>query len=344
VKRTPYRKGDRSNLLSSYSDKSLLRQRFLTWMAFLMRRRRQKQAEKRVAAVTLASDNALRAQAFVDLRISADKKVRRAHLLKQLDAMADRNLAPLLHEYYAMWYRFWAIRKEAKYRKAMDDTSDELKELRDRFKTIEHLHRRRLLLLRAQDMVKAAQEALEASRRAQGTTRQEIEDLTAELAAKRAGERAERQRSIAEQVDDLIAMLKSKTLNMHQDFALCATIIKKWQASSQEQPAAKMFLEAHQALKRLVVTWTGAMHLGADEEWPLTEDMVREKLQSHEVATVLDAIKTMVVTFDLMQPAERAGLNTDREIQINAKWVGFFADYCIEQRAARLGAVANRVR
>lgn len=344
IKRTPYLKGDRASIVQGFNEKTLLRQRYLTWMAFLMRRRRAKSAALRASTVNFFSDNELRARAFNALRIIADKKARRTLLLKQVDAMADRNTAPLLHAKFTAWHRLWARNQEERYRKAMEDSVGELKGLRDKFKTIEHLHRRRLLLVHAEEMVKRAQDALDACRQAQVDSRKEIVDLTAELEAKRLGAKQDRERSIAEQVDDLIAMLKSKTLNLHQDFALSATIIKKWQTSNYEHPAAKMFLEAHQAVKRLVVTWTGVMHLGAEEEWPLTEQLIKDKLQTHEVATILDAIKTLVVSFDLMTPAGRSSLDTDKEIQINAKWIGFLADHCIELRAARLGAAANRVR
>lgn len=341
---TPNNKADRAVILGDFSKKEFLRRSYLTWLSFAMRCRRSRMAENRAHAVNVASDNELRARWFAVLRANAEKKMRAKLLLKQVEALEQRNTSALLSEYYTLWYRFWARIKEARLRKEMEDSMDELKQLREKFKTIEHLHRRKKMLDHAEKLVKDAEEALEATRKAQQDTRDDIKRLQDELEAKRRGEKEERQRSITEQVDDLIAMLKAKVLNVHLDFALYTTIIKKQQASNMEQPAAKMFLEAHQAIKRLIVTWTNIMHLSADEEWPITEELVREQLKSHEVATVLDAIKTMVITFDLMTPSERSGLDTDREVQVNAKWITFLADFTMEQRAVRLGTAANRVK
>lgn len=143
----------------------------------------------------------------------------------------------------------------------------------------------------------------------------------AELAAQ------QRRRSVQDQMLSLIFALKVKVLNFHADFALVHQVHEKLR---QGTPVTKIFLEAHQAVKRIIVDVTKQPHLN-QEEWPLTPEMIT-KFPSHHLSTLLAAIKALVITFDVMDQETRASIQSDAEIVTNARWVLLIADVCMSHR------------
>jgi hypothetical protein len=148
------------------------------------------------------------------------------------------------------------------------------------------------------------------------------------------------QQTLAEQFATLIAQLKSQVINFHQDASLIAQLRDK----AKSVPVTKLFLEAHQQVKRVVVEVTGKPHLaGATEPWPLTAQKLGA-VPGHQWSVVLNAIKTMIVAFDLMDRATRDTLNSDQEIVTNAPWLLQMAQLSNDHRRKTLGRGAARVK
>jgi hypothetical protein len=161
---------------------------------------------------------------------------------------------------------------------------------------------------------------------------QEIDDEARKL--------REKQESLAEQFATLISQLKAQVINFHQDMTLIAQLRDK----AKSVPVTKLFLEAHQAVKRVVVEVTNKPHLAGDEEpWPLTAQKLAA-VPGHQWSGVLTAIKTMIVTFDMMDRQTRDGIHSDKEIVTNAHWLMKMAELSNTHRIRTLGRGALRAK
>jgi WD40 repeat protein len=357
------------------SQRSQMRNMFRKWLKFL---RNQKLANRKIAyasAMMRTSDVSLtrvyykKWQGAVTRRSLLNQRVEVAHLLLQQAATTRRRAA------YLRWRR-WVLRRKTLSRKAATvrsivsvsefgtrlvffrkwlaflrqcefqrneqrrlEAEEQLAAVRAHYKDLEGLieEKRRLdeqdaeidrqqMILEQQEMEIRRLELLE------GDLRRELLDD--------ADKARRQQQSLAEQFATLIAQLKAQVINFHQDAALIVQLRDK----AKSVPVTKLFLEAHQQVKRVVVELTHVPHLmGTTEPWPLTVEKLQQ-VPGHSWTTLLAAIKTMIITFDLMDRQTRDQLNSDQEIVTNASWLQKMAEMSNEHRRKVLGRGAARVK
>lgn len=321
------------------NDSAMLNQAFVRWAGLRIRAMRRREQAKAAAALMASAEENLRRRYFTTWLRAARCASNQRQRQKATLAMLLRSDRWLLQTAYSKLARYAAERRDARLEQEYDAGQSRVAALREQLNAIEHLVRRRRLLDDAQTAINAAlQERLRRQERIK-QLEDEAVGLRQAIAVKREGAKAKREQSVAEQIADLIAELKCKLLNLHADF----TIISKTVEKSRHVAAPKIFLEAHQAVKRVVVELTNDPYLPADAVWPLTHDLVKQ-LKSHQVEQVLTAIKTMIITFDIMTPTDRASLSSDKEIVLNAEWINAIADTCLRMKLKRLGKNAFRAK
>ena len=126
----------------------------------------------------------------------------------------------------------------------------------------------------------------------------------------------ERKATMAEKMSNIIARMKAKLLNFSSD----VNQIQQLADRSKSLESKKIFLDSHAVVKRVVVEVIKDPHFPTDQEWPLTKAMLL-KIPSHYVSQLNNAIKTMIVTFDLMPREQRMNLSSDQEIIMNGEWL-----------------------
>jgi hypothetical protein len=336
------KKAAMAKCLEAVTLENFQREYFLRWGRALQGKKRGNKTAKCSNSLCIRLENDLRGRYFMAWLIkarAARPTTTKRHALLVLARHAEKNL---LASYYGLWSRFAALKREAKMLAEYEQGKSRIAELLESMRGIEGLVRRQKLLEDAQRAIDKAKQDREAKLARLAEVRAECDGIKEQIEEKRAGAREKTQKSIAEQVEDLIAKLKVKVLNFHQDFPLIHKTQE--QIKLDKGGVIKVFLEGHIAVKKIVVEITKQTYLGAEDEWPLTEDMVK-KLKPHYCDPVLNAIKTMVIAFDTMTPADRQSMTTDGEIVLNAKWLILFADVCVGIRLKKFGkAGAFRVK
>ena len=113
-----------------------------------------------------------------------------------------------------------------------------------------------------------------------------------------------------------------------------------------DRGALRSFLSAHMDLKRIVVSHLGEQPVkrkGQDDvdltyTWGKTAKSVRAAISGlprHAHNAMMDAVKKMVITFDILKPSELNNIETDDEITANANGLIAMYDYIIERRSAK---------
>ena len=328
--------------LGSATDGTLRRLYFQRWIQILQYKERQRKSRASSAGLCMRLESSLLSRymqmwlAFASQRRNAKNRARAVAVVLR------RNDHHLRATYFLQWQKWALSRREDKHKVEYETNKARVAELLQQLESIDHLVRRRKLLDDAQAAIDAA--AADKQRRLERLEelRKENDEIESQIQAKRQGAKEKREKSVAEQVEDLIATLKVKVLNFHGDFPLIHKTQER--VKMDKGGVTKIFLEGHIAVKKIVVDLTKESYLKAEDEWPLTDDMVK-KLKPHYADTVLNGIKTMVIAFDTMTPADRASLTTDGEIVLNAKWLILFANVCVEMRMKKLGkAGAFRVK
>lgn len=145
----------------------------------------------------------------------------------------------------------------------------------------------------------------------------ERQTMDLEHALELARARAEdRKASMAEKMSNIIARMKAKLLNFSSDVNQIQLLADK----SKSLESRKIFLDSHAVVKRVVVEVIKDPHHPMDKPWPLTRALLL-KIPSHYVSQLNSAIKTMIVTFDLMPRDQRMNLSSDQEIILNGEWL-----------------------
>lgn len=126
----------------------------------------------------------------------------------------------------------------------------------------------------------------------------------------------ERKASMAEKMSSIIARMKAKLLNFSSDVGQIQLLADK----AKTLESRKIFLDSHAVVKRVVVEMIKDPHHPTDKPWPLTKAHLA-KIPSHYVSQLNNAIKTMIVTFDLMPRDQRMNLSSDQEIILNGEWL-----------------------
>ncbi|SYZ62929.1 WD_domain (plasmid) [Leishmania braziliensis MHOM/BR/75/M2904] len=143
-----------------------------------------------------------------------------------------------------------------------------------------------------------------------------------------------------EAVHHVMGQLKGNVVNLYTDLALFRQVKDRRRAGTS---AVGILLEAFGEVKRLIViTVRGASANAASAaaarmggkatRWPLSMEAL-DCIPVHHCATVLSAIKTLVVAYDLLQSEDMANVQTTcEEVVVNADWIFLIARACYLRR------------
>jgi hypothetical protein len=321
-------------------DRAMLSSYFVAWVGSVRRRLLQSNASQRSIACAGVMLRAGPIAAAYFRWLAATKAARVAKRRSRIATVVSRRSSRLtLARSFLKWQR-WAIDQNvAATSRGLTTLRESSVALQSKLDAVEHITGRQHLAEEVQRLIDQTRANIEAKKARYEQLGEECEDVVRQTELHRSGQQQETAKSIAEQVDDLIAMLKAKLINVHHDYALTRKVVEK----AKNVNASRLFLESHQAVKRIVVQLTGQGYLGSEDVWPLTEAKVKS-MPKHHAESVLTAIKSMIVTFDIMTPEDRSKLQTDNEIAINAHWLRTFADACVALRKKALGKAMYRVK
>jgi hypothetical protein len=302
------------------------------WWSLVQRRNTVDFMAGHATALARKANERIRFEYYAAWKTFVKVHQRRSASQKKLALLVIHTSTVLVATCFGKWKRFTEMRVRDNLLQAHTDRLPEVAELRDKLQAVQHLLQRRWLLDDATEAIRMALAARsEKLARIEELQRQNAE-IEGQIEAKRQGKVDAVTRSIQEQVADLIARLKCKILNFNGDFGLIGKIVER----SKRLGAAKSFLEAHAAVKRVVVELVQITYLDPDVEWPLSGATIT-RMRSHHTETVLGAIKSMIITYDIMTPEERHSLQTDHEIVVNARILQEIADFCIRSKNKRQG-------
>ncbi|GET85960.1 hypothetical protein, conserved [Leishmania tarentolae] len=143
-----------------------------------------------------------------------------------------------------------------------------------------------------------------------------------------------------EAVHHVMGQLKGNVVNLYTDLALFRQVKDRRRAGTS---AVGILLEAFAEVKRLIVTTVrgtsanatsaaAARTGGKATRWPLSMEAL-DCIPVHHCATVLSAIKTLVVAYDLLQPEDMISVQTTcEEVVVNADWIFLIARACYLRR------------
>jgi hypothetical protein len=305
---------------------------FRQWQSRVQRKDVIAQKVFHAAALGSAVHRSLRLSYFATWKSFVEMKKRHRSIQRHVVLLSASSGEYLQAKCYGKWKRYAELHMKEALTKAYAERVPETMDLEGQLQAVQHLLRRRRLLDDASEAIRVALLARSEKLERIESLKQQNKDLADKIDAKRQGKVDAVTRSIQEQVADLIARLKCKFLNFNGDIGLIAKVVER----SKRLSASKSFLEAHSAVKRVVVEMTKITYLDPDLEWPLSEAAIR-KMKSHHTETVLGAIKTMIITYDIMTAQERCSLQTDHEIVVNARILQEIADFCILSKTKRLG-------
>ena len=228
------------------------------------------------------------------------------------------------HEVFTKWAAKARLRLTSKLNDELEMASGKRGLLEVSLGEINHLFQRRNLLHEVDGLLNQKSKGLSEKETLVQSLHEQIAELEVQLLQKQQNARNKRELSLQEQVADLISVLKCRTINFANDVTLMGKTVEK----CKKVGATRVFLEAHQAVKRVIVELTKQPYLPVDEEWPLTETRIG-KMKAFHADAILTAIKTMVITYDGMSAEQRMSLTSDQEIVVNARILNLLADHCL---------------
>ncbi|KAG5486752.1 hypothetical protein LSCM1_08008 [Leishmania martiniquensis] len=145
-----------------------------------------------------------------------------------------------------------------------------------------------------------------------------------------------------EAVHHVMSQLKGNVVNLYTDLTLFRQVKDRRRTGTS---TAGILLEAFGEVKRLIVTTVrgtsanaaaaasaAARMVGKPTRWPLSMEAL-DSIPVHHCATVLSAIKTLVVAYDLLQSEDMIHVQaTCEEVVANADWVFLIARACHRRR------------
>lgn len=309
------------------SESGVLRLFYCKWLDFLANRKVKEHKRKFGETLLHMTAAGNRRIAFLKWLKFAQQRHRRVRVKAAAEVLLLNTHNGLLASYFAKLKSYRAVCAARRHKEAASLVGEELAAMREKYAALEALMAERREVERLKAQLEQQDVELQQRRMKLDHLRSERDQLARDLEQKQQDDSA-RVASVQEQLESLMAKLKAKVINFYADQPLFHQVREKLK---QGQPVSKVFLEAHQAVKRVVVELTRKPHLGVTEHWPLSNEQLR-RMPSHQTSVVLTAIKTMIVTFDVMDKDTRDGMTTDQEIVTNADWLLLMAEICAMHR------------
>lgn len=313
--------------LAWFNEKLLIRRYLSCWM-----RVQEKVLERRQlnnTAVTLQRLNELRIlRRYVGNWLSYRAQCQRLKERSALAVMLEHtNRLDLMQRAYSQWCAAIELHKLQDAHDANEKVRSQLSTIRQRYNDLSALleEKRKISALKKKGVEDDAK-LNKARNRVAALERERIrlEQVRAEKQADDDGPGD----SIHDQLEHVMSQLKASVINYYADCTLFHQVKEKIRAG---QPVSKLFLEAHQAVKRVVVEVTRNPHLSAFERWPLSPELL-QRIPPHHLSSVLGAIKSMIITFDIMDKSDHDQLISDQEIVLNAQWLMVMAKQAMSHK------------
>eukprot|EP00756_Hemistasia_phaeocysticola_P025646 Hpha_TRINITY_DN16016_c1_g1::TRINITY_DN16016_c1_g1_i1::g.120891::m.120891 len=305
------------------TEKGTLRVFYLKWAHYGKWKRQQELRWTLFNCLELNTQNGTRRVAWLKLSHWARGAGRRRRRLVWADCLAHTNSNFLRRFCYNRLNDFRREHQLMKKRGELDEEGRrklELKRMYDEKSVI--LKRVRTLEGKKQELadVKDRLEEIRADRRRR---EEQMEELRRILKERRDGH-AERDAKAKQQwqsVGDFMAMLKAKVMNYHRDYQLIERTRDQVKPRGQ-LPVEKLFLESHMVVKRVVIDVTKEQ-IATGQEWTALPKggKLDKAVPSHQKIVLLNAIKIMIICYELMSQEIRDRLTTDDEILANTEYL-----------------------
>eukprot|EP01059_Diplonema_ambulator_P034646 TRINITY_DN7878_c2_g1_i1.p1 TRINITY_DN7878_c2_g1~~TRINITY_DN7878_c2_g1_i1.p1 ORF type:complete len:919 (+),score=394.05 TRINITY_DN7878_c2_g1_i1:52-2808(+) len=318
--------------------KGLLQQYYFKLRAY--RLYRLKQARRLQAAQVLCgtTDRGLTLCYFLKLRLYARMQVRKSRRSVICDIFGGKADTVLLSRYYNKLYGFYKEESKEKLKRKIALEEERNKDLTAQYEAKKVILERLKVLDNKRKEIEKARKAKEAAEERKRKADQELKDMEDKLERKLRGEEEKVEKAKAEMVEDVMAMLKARCLNYHLDY----TLIQKIRDQVKQLPVTKIFLEAHMSIKRVIIDVTKFNQVSG-ERWKGLDKVINQ-IPDHHKSTILHAIKTMIICYDLMTTEIKETLETDDEILANTEYLEQMVVIAVKHRDAKLGRAAYRVK
>eukprot|EP01062_Namystynia_karyoxenos_P002330 TRINITY_DN10836_c0_g1_i1.p1 TRINITY_DN10836_c0_g1~~TRINITY_DN10836_c0_g1_i1.p1 ORF type:complete len:968 (+),score=396.11 TRINITY_DN10836_c0_g1_i1:101-2905(+) len=302
-------------------------------------RRTRKHMERRdrlLSSLCNVSERAL-LRRYWRLLLQAIRQMRRRkrHRLIAAEALMGKSTLLCRLRFYGLWAEYAHAHRTNQTLQKIAEAEAHGAELQSQFDA------REAALARYKEIEDKRREVAEAQRKVSDidgeidAARRELEELRRQIEEKRQREREHREASKSKMVADFMALLKAQVLNYHKDYDTIGKLRDQVEPRG-SVPVAKLFLEAHMVVKRVVVEITRTAQ-DPGQRWR-GMDRAISQVQDHHKRTVLNAIKQMIICYDLMTEAVRNSLETDDEILANTDYLKTLAEQgrqLEEMRASR---------
>eukprot|EP00759_Apiculatamorpha_spiralis_P030533 PhF_6_TR32178/c0_g1_i1/m.47762 len=262
---------------------------------------------------------------------------RRKNATEFLTLNTDRGLLGL---YYAKLVALNEAGKEGRKQKQIEANKAELAELEEKFKAMEgRIERTKQLHELESNRQEIERKKEERLRRIQELEKS-IEDLKHKIKNKEDYEK--NQADVTAALVETMSQLKCRALNFDGDYSLISKTVDR--AAAVDRGAVRLFLSAHMDVKRTIVSALGEQpkKTGEDSDltytWGKTDTSVRAavaKFPPHTFSVILEAMKKMVIAFDILKPENLQDIETDDEIVQNATGLITMFDYIVEQKSKK---------
>eukprot|EP01064_Diplonema_japonicum_P025449 TRINITY_DN36876_c0_g1_i1.p2 TRINITY_DN36876_c0_g1~~TRINITY_DN36876_c0_g1_i1.p2 ORF type:complete len:911 (+),score=340.06 TRINITY_DN36876_c0_g1_i1:42-2774(+) len=345
-KKKEQHKTDLAEALVANTEKGLMRFSYRKWTRFLDRMRIRKKREQVASALLRSGDIGLmRVYYFkwVNWRQVAKRNAKKSALA---ETMMNNSVRGMQRVYFLKFWKWGQGLREKEKKKALADLlqrntekgllalyqqkCDEWlnmhmknkaeNELAEKEKKLADLQRQqeeekeRMKRIEALEDLRSKRDALKQKRDALkervAEAKKSNEDIRKDIQNKKDSD--EDVRATREKLNDVMAKLKEVALNFDLDHQLILTTTDKCKSI----PVHKVFLSAHMEVKRVIVQLLGKSDLPQGQEWEIYGKF--KKIEKFQYSQIFKAIKTLVITFDIMTLKDLAMLETDDEIVANA--------------------------
>ncbi|KAJ9462425.1 Myosin heavy chain kinase A [Diplonema papillatum] len=324
--------------LARLSDKQLLQNYYFKLRAYRLvkaKKSRKLQAASVFAALTERGNMMSFFRKWKLFHRERTQQKRRGVMMGILGAKYDRSL---LQRYFTTLFLFFKDESREKLRRKIALEEEENKDLNAKYEAKKQVLERLKVLDNKRKEIQAALDKRNLQKSRTDSAEADLRKLEAALEKKLSGQEERVEKAKVDMIDDVMALLKAKCLNYHLDH----TLIQKIRDQTKQLPVTKIFLEAHMCIKRVVIDVTRSNQV-AGERWKGLERNL-DSIPDHHKSTILHAVKTMIVCYDLMSNSTKESLETDEEILNNTDYLEKLVNIAVRHRDSKLGRAAYRVK
>jgi len=320
--------------------KGFRRYMFLEWKAWAKKQRQNRARLQLAESLLMTTDKGKRRVSYLTWAHWFKTQGRRKIRMSWAEAMSGNNSSLRRAFLFKRWYDMAHDSLLSKKKQAIEDEAARKIELKKLYDEKSEILKRIQIMRGKEDTLRQLQSNLEEIRAERARREQEEIDLRARLEAKKldAQERNARAKKKFESVRDFMYELKAKVMNYHRDFKLIDRTRDQVVPRGQVK-VEKVFLEAHIAVKRVVIDVT-KQDIAFGAEWTGLKGKINS-VPRHQKIQVLNHIKIMIICYELMTEEILDRLQTDDEILMNTEYLGALAECGKREEDRRRGIVTG---